>query len=365
MKRRYMASLLALCMLLCGCSSVLRGDYVSVRPHQEPPGSGSNQNVSAANYAQLYAVLTELLETGVEDAVISVQEYNQETIEEDVQLAVTSVQKNNPIAAYAVEKIAYQLGTSGGQAALAVQVSYLHNRAEIRKIQRVADDAALAEAVYDALRRCEVGLVLEVAQYHAPDLVQVVEDYAIQHPEQVMESPQVTVNLYPESGIRRVVELKFTYQTSRDALKTMQTQVQKLFDSAALYVSGDAEDAQKYSQLYSFLMERYEYKVETSITPAYSLLGHGVGDSRAFAMVYAAMCRQAGLECMMVSGTRQAESWYWNLVRIDGTYYHVDLLRCSQEGGWVLFNEDDMPGYVWDYSAYPQNADAVQEDAVE
>ena len=50
-----------------------------------------------------------------------------------------------------------------------------------------------------------------------------------------------------------------------------------------LYVSGEGEDFQKFSQLDGFLMERFDYKFETSITPAYSLLHHGVGDSRAFA----------------------------------------------------------------------------------
>ena len=69
-----------------------------------------------------------------------------------------------------------------------------------------------------------------------------------------------------------------------------------VFESAVLYVSGDGAEKQKFSQLYAFLMERFDYKVETSITPAYSLLRHGVGDSRAFATVYAAMCRLAGLE---------------------------------------------------------------------
>ncbi len=47
------------------------------------------------------------------------------------------------------------------------------------------------------------------------------------------------VGLYPDSGTSRVVELKFTYQTSRDSLRQMQPQVQRVFDSAALYISSD------------------------------------------------------------------------------------------------------------------------------
>ena len=100
-------------------------------------------------------------------------------------------------------------------------------------------------------------------------------------------------------------------------------------------------------------MERFDYKVETSITPSYSLLRHGVGDSRAFATVYAAMCRAANLECIVVTGTRSGEPWSWNMICEDGYYWHVDLLNSNEKGKFEKKLDADMEGYVWDYSAYP------------
>ena len=70
-------------------------------------------------------------------------------------------------------------------------------------------------------------------------------------------------------------------------------------------------------------------------------------------MVYAAMCRQAGLECRIVSGTRNGEAWYWNLICEDGIFFHVDLLQSSASGQLQRLSDDQMHGYVWDYSAYP------------
>ena len=52
-----------------------------------------------------------------------------------------------------------------------------------------------------------------------------VKEHALAYPENVMEQPQVSVNIYPETGESRVVELKFTYETNRDTLKDMQNQV--------------------------------------------------------------------------------------------------------------------------------------------
>ena len=100
-------------------------------------------------------------------------------------------------------------------------------------------------------------------------------------------------------------------------------------------------------------MERFDYKQETSITPAYSLLRHGTGDSRAFAQIYAAMCRDSGLTCMSVTGTREGEPWTWNIILDGEAYYHVDLLRCSEIGKYQEWTDEEMEGYVWDYSAYP------------
>ena len=195
-------------------------------------------------------------------------------------------------------------------------------------------------------------MVLLVEDFYSRDFTQMVQDYATQFPELVMETPQVAVNLYG-TGKSRVVELLFTYQNSRDVLRQMKSQVEPVFSAAALYVSGDGADSQKYAQLYAFLMERFDYTIETSITPAYSLLRHGVGDSRAFATVYAAMCRAAGLECDIITGTFSGEPRTWNLVLDNGYYYHVDLLRSSASGGFREYTDLEMRGYVWDYSAYP------------
>ena len=85
-----------------------------------------------------------------------------------------------------------------------------------------------------------------------------------------------------------------------------------------------------------------------------------MGDAKAFAVIYAAMCREAGLECLTVSGTRWGEPWYWNMIEDNGKYYHVDLLRCSQDELFYERTDEEMEGYVWDYSAFPKSEPRVE-----
>ena len=208
--------------------------------------------------------------------------------------------------------------------------------------------------IKDALNEYDSGVILQVDNYHGMDFTQMVQDYVDDYPQLCMEMPQVTATVYPDAGVSRVIELEFTYQTSRDVLRQMRDEVDRIFSSARLYVSSDAEPWEEYSQLYSFLMERFDYVVETSITPPYSLLRYGVGDSEAFATVYAAMCRQTGLDCRVVSGSRAGEAWYWNVLVMEDGYYYLDLLQSSKSGAFQPKRAEEMSGYVWDYSAFPE-----------
>jgi len=353
MKR--MAIILTLCcLLLSGCTGWMDGRHVTVTSHQTQIPNVQSGTVSAANYMQLRDVLKNLVESGSESGVINVAEYDPDSLETGVVRAVNYICTQLPLGAYAVESLNYEIGTGGGQPAISVSISYIHGRSAIRQIEKVADMDQAMEEIYRMLESCGEGLVLLVEQYSETDISQLVEDFALANPQTVMETPQVSLGAYPEFGVSRIVEVKFTYQSSRDALRQMQAQVQRVFTSADYYVNSDSTQAQKYSQLYTFLMERFDYKQEKSITPSYSLLVHGVGDSKAFAAVYAAMCAQAELECAIVTGTRDGEPWTWNLICQDGVYYHVDLQRSYEMGTLKTMTDQQMEGYVWDYSAYPE-----------
>ena len=355
MKGKILMLLLTVSLLLCGCS-LFDGNYVHVTPYLEQTGQNRSEVVSASNYRQLRTVVESMVGQGVETGVIHVADFDQELLERHMNTIALHIRETYPVGAYAVENMEYEIGTSSGRPAVAVSITYRHSRIEIQRIRTVRNMESAVSLIGNAMDNRESALVLEVEKYTDTDFSQIVKDYGEKNPDSVMEIPQVTAADYG-SGTSRVVELTFTYQTSRDSMRTMQSQVQTVFDSAALYVSGEGSYSQKLSQLYGFLMERFDYSFDTSITPAYSLLCHGVGDSRAFAVVYAAMCRQAGLECQIVVGTKDGEPWVWNMVGKDGYYTHIDLLRSSLEGGFRMYKDAEMTGYVWDYSAYPKSVD--------
>lgn len=354
MKKKFfmLVTAAAFCILLCGCSVWADGSYISIQPHEEQNLRPEKDIIEVYSYIDLQNALVELVESGSEEAIVSVSRLNQDSMEFYMNAATNYVKEKNAIGAYAVDSITYELGTNAGRAAMALKISYNRNPTSILRMKRATDMEKANQIIWDALDGCEANTVFYVENFRNSDFTQLVQDYANDHPDRIMETPLVTYSVYPEIGVSRVVELNFTYQTSREDLRMMQDLVRPVFIAAEMYVRGSAENAEKFAQLYSFLMERYNYTIGTSITPSYHLIRHGVGDSKAFAIVYTAMCREAGLECQTVSGTRDGESWYWNMIVVDGVYYHVDLLRCNEMEGFAMNTDSQMEGYVWDYTAY-------------
>ena len=340
-----------LCLLLTGCGW-MDGNYVHITAHKEKEESVQDQVITVSSYGELQYQLESMIEKCIPDGVIFLSDYTQDMAESGMSVISRRLLTQDPLGAYAVEKIDYEVGSNSGKPAIAVSIQYRHSPMEIQQICQVKDMVQAGDVLGRALETVEAGMVMEIESYEAADFIQMAADYAQNHPESVMETPTVTVAVYG-SGTSRIVELNFTYQTSRDVLKTMSQEVQPVFEAAKLYVSEDAPEIQRYAQLYSFLMERFDYRIQSSITPAYSLLHHGVGDSKAFACVYAAMCRSVGLDCRIITGTRDGEPWSWNLIALGDAFAHVDLIHCTVHGGFHTLEPDAVQRYVWDYSAAP------------
>lgn len=344
--------IICLSLLLSGCGSWMDGEYSSVTPNYSIWEKTADDVAYVGSYEQACDALAAIVEDGVQERVFYATGFSDEEIDHFIGKAIDNIMSTNPIASYAVEDISYETGTNMGKVAVAVTVSYNHSRSEILRIKQAKDINDLQALICVSLKNFDSGLTIFTENYQDGDWVQFVENYMADNPQVCMEMPQMSVSLYPDSGRKRIVEINFTYQTSRDMLRTMQQAVNDVFKSANLYINPGADDNEKYSQLYSFLMERYDYSIETSITPSYSLLRHGVGDSKAFATVYAAICRQAKLDCRVVTGTKAGEPWHWNILLVDGIRYHLDLLECNRNGFFLMRSEDEMDGYVWDFSAF-------------
>lgn len=349
MKRIVVLLLAAAMCLLTGCQSWQSGEYHSVKPHAGDFSQTEPMELSQVqNYQQILNALTDMAEDSAASCIMGVDQYEGD-LQEDVTQAIAYATQKDPVGAYVFARVGYRIDRIGNKNVLILEPSFRHSRSDIEAVVRYGK--AVEQKLADALDTFAPSLTLWISGYVETDFSQVVRDYCDENPDKAMEYPKVQASVYPDSGSSRVVELKFTYTTSRDTMWNMQGAVETIFSSAEGYVSLATDEYTKASRLCSFLTELFDYTQEESVTPAYSLLCQGVGDSRAYANVFAAMCRRAGLTCSRVDGTRNGEDWSWNVVQVDGYCTFVDLMA---ENPVQFRGDEQMPGYDWDRSAVPQ-----------
>lgn len=351
--KRLIVLVLAFAWILTGCSGWATGEYVSVEPHPTHDQTSQETPESVTDYSALCGALQNMIRNNSVSGKISVGGYDSNSLEKDLPRAIDHIMHTDAIAAYAVDTISYELGNMGNQRAVRISITYHPNRADTRRMPSFQDMDQANELVYQALDNCNAGVVFQAENYGDTDFALLVQTYAEENPHRVMEQPQVTANIYPDQGEQRVVELVFTYQTNRESLRQMKEYVAPVFQASRLNVVGEETQSSQFSRMYSFLAERNAIQLDASITPAYSLLRYGVGDSKSFALVFAAMCRNADLDCLVVSGTKDGQPHFWNMICQDGVYYHVDILRNNPSQQLMRYTDSEMAGYVWDFDDYP------------
>lgn len=346
----FAAVLTVLVCIFCGCG-FWDGEYVSVEPYQQQNSGSQKKTITVANYQQMREAVVDLIDSGAESGILYIPNFSRGSVRFYMETAIRYATETTPIGAYAVENISYEIGTRSGKEAIALSISYRRELSEILRIEDADDMESACRIIDGEMEKCKPSVVVLVHDYKETDMVRYATAYAAQNPDLVMEIPAVEAYVYPEAGEERIVELIFTYKHDRDTLLQMKEKASYVFTASELYARSAGQVREKYAQLYAFLMERTNYLYEKSDTPAYSLLIEGRGDCKAFADVYAAMCRKAGLECHVVEGTRDGEPWTWNVIKFRGSNYHLDLLRCNQDGGFDPKIGSAMVGYSWDSSA--------------
>ena len=206
MKCRIFAAMCVLiCFLLGGCGFWMDGEYLSVTPHEEQNLHVVSGVIEVSNYVQLRNAIAELIESGADGGTISVSSFNSTTAHHYANVAVNYVMDSNPIAAYAVKEITFEVETGRGATVIAFDIAYRHGRSEILQIKKTGSLDDVRAVITSTLDNCEDSVVLRINQYNAVDIVQLIQDHAYANPDRVMEVPQVQADIYPEEGKDRVI----------------------------------------------------------------------------------------------------------------------------------------------------------------
>ncbi len=341
------AALLLLLLFLTGCS-LAPDAYRSVTPHAGTSDQTENPDaVVVETYGELKQAILSFVEAGITDGTIRAVNYDGD-VEEDLADAAYEVAKLEPLGAYAVDYMTHDCTLIVSYYEIGIHITFRRTVREIAAIQPVSTRSALITRVEEAAAGLRERVTLEVSGYWEPDIPALVENYCDAHPDTMLERPQVTVSVYPDSGFERIVEVNFSYLNQPETLRSMVTEVRDAVHNAAEYIRYRQTDREKLALLFTFLTERFPYAAGKTVTPLYDALCTGTASDVGLATAWQLICDEAGMECYTVEGLYQGESHIWNVVGLDGEYRHLDLARSVLEDEALrLYTDLEMTGYYW------------------
>lgn len=365
MKKYLIIIVSLLTALLCGCGAWVEDTYLAVRPHVEEATQATETDAEethtvVTNRSELRGAVLSRIRDWVESDTLWIENYEGDP-ETDLSEILAYAMQEDPIGAYAVDFIDAELSGDTASGRIELSVVFRRSAAEIGSIVTVNDTVAALRRIDKALNNNETALTLRIRSYTEADFEDYIFDYCLNNPNLVVALPVVSAQVYPKEGEARILELHFTYDQTRENLSMMLASVNTILGSASSYVTSGKTETERLELLARFLSNRFDYEIAENVPtmPAYELLCEGKAHSLSFATVFRYECTRAGTDCRLVCGERNGEAWYWNIVCLDGVYYHVDLMRSVERHESTLTpllqQELRAEGYVWEEGDYPSN----------
>ena len=192
----------------------------------------------------------------------------------------------------------------------------------------------------------------------------------------IEDHPEIFYLDYEESKYWTNGVLEFKYIDSKENITEKRKEIEKKSNYIiSKIINPDMSEFEKELAIHDFLVLNTRYDVEnyekgTIPTSSYNVDGillKGVGVCEGYAQTFKMLLEKVGIESIIVSEPRINHAW--NMVKIDGKYYHVDVTwddPVPDKQGRVLhtyFNTSDrkmLQGkHVWDQTKYPK---CVSED---
>ena len=359
-KKRLLAALLlsAFCLALVGCGSLFDREYLSVTDYEFPPQKSSEEedSITVRDVEELRQVLVSLLnEQAVEGRVVFDPSYAGD-VNADIASVCWQVRTQDALFAYCVANISYDVTKLVSHYEARFTIGYTEAGQKLDSIVRLQLTTGLEDQLRQAIARGDGRLVVLIGRSSltAEDVAKLASRVYREDPIAEPREPRVSINMLSGTGLQRLYDIRFSYSLSAEELALRRQQLRQL-DPFGDQLPLPTEPAERALLACKYLLQYSGYS-ETGQNDIYSALVAGEANSEGLALAYVELCRQLDIPCQIVYGTRNFRSCCWNIIQLDGDYYHVDVSACMTQGmeqGFLLPDETMWTLCRWDISSYP------------
>jgi len=188
--------------------------------------------------------------------------------------------------------------------------------------ETIRDYDAVFTAIYGAMADGMDSVDLSRYRMEADSVVQIYSDVLLASPELFYADNTIT---YYYNSYGYVTEVTFRYRMEpAEREEAVQRYEQEIDYIVSLVEEEPAlSEAEKALFVHDYLIASYAYDKEEANYDVLSLLRDREGVCQAYSLAYIAVLRELGMDAVMV--TSEEMNHAWNLVKVDGIWYHVDL----------------------------------------
>ncbi|MBQ7896677.1 MAG: transglutaminase domain-containing protein [Oscillospiraceae bacterium] len=361
MCRKLIALVMLAVMLfsLCGCSSMYDREYVHISEYSSPEqsSSGSDGKLTVRNFNALKQAILNIVYSESGEGKISFDSSYEGDAVEDMASACWQVRTQDAMCAYCVENIAYEMNKIVSHYEAELSVTYSNVIQETDGIIRMQYATGLDDTLTQAISQSRKKLALLVVRssYNADEMIGKVEALYRENPSIAPQMPKVDVKMFSGNSMQKLYEINLDYGLNDHELKKRRSSLNAVrpFDDLEIDSMSQIDRLLLACQ---YLAENCIYGSETAGNSVYSALVIKDADSEGLSYAFVELCRQLGIECTMIYGQRNWQDHWWNIVKLDEGYYHVDMSLCMDgefEDGFLLNDQHIWGAHRWDVSSYP------------
>ncbi len=369
MGNRIISGLIAASLLiaLSGCDSLYKKEYLSVSEYSSSSGENVSDISQISGYDALKAAILSMVESHNTEGHLTFSDYGG-TLQSDLSKACAEVKAEYAIASYSVNYMSYDISRIATYYEATFYITYKHTQSELLAVRYVSCNSELVRALESALDNLSTCITVSTTSdtITAEEVTKAVNKAYEENPTSCVVQPSATVAIYPETGLHRIIDIKLEYGWKQTELKKMKSSLrEKIEDISGKYAS--SSDPEYVLDAFNALTAECSYdpsglsrgKTELNSglgSTAYGALSEGYADSRGMALAFNAICKEKDIECYVVTGTMDKLAHSWNIVKLAGSYYHVDTSAKATLGIANAFMKNDTQmkdRYDWNAADYP------------
>jgi len=348
------------------CANLLEGSSETIVPHISAPFERQpDLQITVADLEEFSQLLLELIMAQEPEITIQYHNFDSEDLQAELRHVSNEILENHPIVMYSVANIAVTVTRFVTYFEVDIEIEFKRTLEQVSSVVTASSQRYMMVQLLEFMSRYEEEAVfLTSLQLEKEEIINLIVGIYYQNPRRIVMLPFVTVEVFPEEpeeGNERIYEIRFGYTENPEMLRLFSGNLDLYVRQNAEHAVGET-DAEILLSLVELLIASTIFDEGTARTismhgpqnfaaTAFGALVRGSAVGEGFAMAFKALCDELRFDCRVVLGFLDDRVHAWNLIALDGHYYHIDVAMCSVDGLESAFfktDEDFEENYTWD-----------------